>query len=255
MLRFSLRSILRRAGLCAAACPALLGGAAALAETGSIAPIPVITVGEPLADAPALIIFSRAADLSDQRKVYFSRASVSGPSAVVAMSSIRRPAAALRIISAPVQRKSGLSDLQRQTGLTMAMARAAIPSQMPVAARALTSAFGMRNHPVLGRRRAHLGIDLAAAYGSPIVATSDGEVSWADWAGGYGLAVAVDHGGGFQTRYGHMSRLNVVPGQHVRKGEIIGFVGSTGLSTGPHLHYEVRVNGQPVNPMPLLGGR
>jgi murein DD-endopeptidase MepM/ murein hydrolase activator NlpD len=126
---------------------------------------------------------------------------------------------------------------------------------MPVAATALTSRFGLREHPMLGIRRAHLGVDLAAPSGSPIVATSDGIVGEADWRGGYGLLVALEHGGGIETRYGHMSRLNVAAGQSVHKGDVIGFVGSTGLSTGPHLHYEVRVNGQPINPLPLLGSR
>ncbi|HEX7952005.1 MAG TPA: M23 family metallopeptidase [Burkholderiales bacterium] len=130
-----------------------------------------------------------------------------------------------------------------------------MPSRMPVAAYGLTSSFGFRQHPLLGVVRAHSGIDLAASSGSPIFATSDGRVGTADWRGGYGLFVALDHGGGVQTRYGHMSRLNVFPGQQVRKGDVIGFVGSTGLSTGPHLHYEVRLNGQAVNPIPYLKPR
>lgn len=124
-----------------------------------------------------------------------------------------------------------------------------LPSRMPVSAAALTSGFGWRRHPVLGSYRAHRGVDLAAPMGTPIIATSDGTVRAAGWSGGYGLLVALDHAGGMQTRYGHMSRLNVVPGQRVRSGEVIGFVGSTGMSTGSHLHYEVRVNGQAVNPM------
>jgi len=124
-----------------------------------------------------------------------------------------------------------------------------LPSGMPVAAVALTSRFGLRRHPILGTYRAHSGIDLAAPMGTPIVATSDGVVSMADWRGGYGLSVALDHGGGLESRYGHMSRLNVFAGERVRKGDIIGFVGSTGLSTGPHLHYELRVNGAAVNPL------
>lgn len=122
-------------------------------------------------------------------------------------------------------------------------------SGMPVASRAVTSGFGMRWHPMLGGMRAHHGVDLAAPTGSPVVATADGTVSTASWAGGYGLLVALDHGGGRQTRYGHLSRLNVAAGQAVRRGEIIGFVGSTGRSTGPHLHYETRVNGHAVNPL------
>ena len=113
----------------------------------------------------------------------------------------------------------------------------------------MTSGFGLRVHPILGGWRQHSGIDLAAPFGSPIVAPSEGVVSAAGWSGGYGLMVALEHGGGLETRYGHMSRLGVVPGQHVHRGEVIGFVGSTGLSTGPHLHYEMRINGRAVNPL------
>jgi murein DD-endopeptidase MepM/ murein hydrolase activator NlpD len=123
----------------------------------------------------------------------------------------------------------------------------ALPTSMPVAAR-MSSGFGLRTHPTLGGTRMHSGIDLAAAAGTPIVATSDGRVDTASWNGGYGLFVSLDHGGGVETRYGHMSRLNVAAGQEVRKGQVIGYVGSTGRSTGPHLHYEVRKNGRPVNP-------
>ncbi len=123
------------------------------------------------------------------------------------------------------------------------------PSGLPVSASSLTSGFGMRAHPLLGVRRPHLGIDLAAPIGTPIFATSDGTVSRAQWLGGYGLFLALEHGNGVETRYGHMSQLNVASGQRVRKGDVIGFVGSTGMSTGPHLHYEMRVNGQAVNPV------
>lgn len=131
----------------------------------------------------------------------------------------------------------------------------AMPAGMPVAARALTSGFGLRFHPLLNERRAHLGVDLAAASGSPIVATSPGVVSAEGYYGGYGDLVVINHGGGVETRYGHMSRSNVVAGQHVQRGDVIGYVGSTGLSTGPHLHYEVRIDGQAVDPIRTLSGR
>ena len=121
-------------------------------------------------------------------------------------------------------------------------------SAMPLVRGALTSGFGMRTHPILGGLRMHSGIDLAAPRGSPILATSDGVVGQAGWKGGYGLFVALEHSGGLETRYGHMSQLTVSTGQHVRKGDIIGYVGSTGRSTGPHLHYEMRMNGVPVRP-------
>lgn len=127
-----------------------------------------------------------------------------------------------------------------------------IPSRTPVSGVNLSSGFGMRVHPVLGGRRAHNGVDFAAPTGTPIYATADGVVSRAEWFGGYGLYVALEHGGEIQTRYGHMSRINVQAGQQVRKGDVIGFVGSTGRSTGPHLHYEVRIAGTPVNPIPFM---
>ena len=127
-----------------------------------------------------------------------------------------------------------------------------IPSRTPLEGLTMTSGYGMRTHPVLGGARAHKGIDLGAPVGTPIYATADGQVGKAAWFGGYGLYVQLEHGNALQTRYGHMSRLNVAEGQHVRKGDVIGFVGSTGRSTGPHLHYEVRVNGAAVNPIPYM---
>lgn len=117
----------------------------------------------------------------------------------------------------------------------------------------LTSGFGMREHPLLGVERPHLGVDLAAPRGTPVYATADGVVGAAGIHGGYGLSISIEHAGGMETRFGHLSRLNVVAGQRVRKGELIGLVGSTGLSTGPHLHYETRLNGRPVNPMNYMG--
>lgn len=136
-------------------------------------------------------------------------------------------------------------------GTAAAPARRAvsIPSIIPVEGVRLTSGYGMRVHPVLGGRRAHKGIDLGAPVGTPIRATADGVVNMADWNGGYGLYVELAHGSDMETRYGHMSRIAVAQGQQVRKGDVIGYVGSTGRSTGPHLHYEVRVNGESVNPM------
>ncbi|PZO66654.1 MAG: M23 family peptidase [Pelagerythrobacter marensis] len=127
-----------------------------------------------------------------------------------------------------------------------------IPSRMPLASARLSSDFGMRNHPVIGGRRAHKGIDLASPTGTPIYATADGTVDMAQANGAYGLYVQLDHGGALETRYAHMSRIAVAAGQRVRKGDILGYVGSTGRSTGPHLHYEVRVNGEAVNPIPYM---
>jgi len=130
--------------------------------------------------------------------------------------------------------------------------KVSIPSLIPVNGVKLTSDFGMRWHPVLGGRRAHKGVDLAAPIGTAIHAAADGMVSRADWFSGYGLYVSLEHGGQIETRYGHMSRLNVAAGQMVHKGDIVGYVGTTGRSTGPHLHYEVRDAGEAVNPMPYL---
>jgi murein DD-endopeptidase MepM/ murein hydrolase activator NlpD len=122
-------------------------------------------------------------------------------------------------------------------------------ARVPPGASKMSSSFGMRVHPIFGDVRMHSGVDYAAPLGAPIAASSDGRVNSAGWSGGYGLMVAVDHGKGVQSRYAHLSKLNVAAGQRVRKGEIIGFVGSTGRSTGSHLHYEVRVHGQAVDPV------
>ena len=118
----------------------------------------------------------------------------------------------------------------------------------PVPAR-ISSGFGMRMHPLLGFRRMHQGVDLRAGWGAPIVAAADGRVASAGWSGGYGNKVHIDHAGGIATSYSHMSRIAAAPGQTVRQGQVIGYVGSTGLSSGPHLHYEVSRNGRPVNPL------
>jgi len=111
-----------------------------------------------------------------------------------------------------------------------------------------SSRFGMRRHPILGYRRMHSGLDFRASYGTPIVAVTDGRVSGAGRMGGCGNAVRLDHGGGLQTRYCHMSRMAVRSGQSVRRGQVIGYVGSTGLSTGAHLHYEMYRSGRAVDP-------
>lgn len=111
-----------------------------------------------------------------------------------------------------------------------------------------TSGFGMRRHPILGYRRMHEGLDFKAGHGTPIVAVTDGRVSAAGRAGGCGIAVRLEHGDGLSTRYCHMSRMAVARGQAVKRGQVIGYVGSTGLSTGPHLHYEMYRGGRAINP-------
>jgi murein DD-endopeptidase MepM/ murein hydrolase activator NlpD len=112
----------------------------------------------------------------------------------------------------------------------------------------VTSNFGMRRHPILGYVRRHAGMDFHAAYGTPIHAVTDGYVLSAGRAGGCGNAVKLQHAAGLATRYCHMSQMAVSAGQQVRRGQVIGYVGTTGLSTGAHLHYEMYRNGQAINP-------
>lgn len=116
----------------------------------------------------------------------------------------------------------------------------------------ISSGFGWRQHPILGHLRFHAGIDFAGSYGSPIQAADRGTVILAGWYGGYGNTVIIDHGDGIATLYGHTSKLYVSEGQSVQLGQAIAAVGSSGLSTGPHLHFEVRKNGEPVDPMNYL---
>ena len=112
----------------------------------------------------------------------------------------------------------------------------------------VTSGFGMRFHPILGHARFHRGIDVGAPAGSPITAAADGRVASAGWHGGYGQQVAIAHADGVRTTYSHMSRIAAHAGELVRRGQVIGYVGSTGLSTGPHLHFEAYKGGRPVDP-------
>lgn len=116
----------------------------------------------------------------------------------------------------------------------------------------ITSPFGWRVHPVFGTEKFHTGLDIAADYGDPIVASNSGTVIYADWMGGYGNAVMIDHGGGIVTLYGHNSSLAVYDGQQVAKGQIIAYAGSTGYSTGPHCHFEVRIHGEVTDPLDYL---
>jgi murein DD-endopeptidase MepM/ murein hydrolase activator NlpD len=139
----------------------------------------------------------------------------------------------------------------RGNGLDASLTRGG-GNPLPPKTEVLSSGFGMRRHPILGGWRPHLGVDLAAPTGTPVRATRDGRVGAAGWRGGYGLSVELEHSQGLETRYGHMSRLNVVRGQRVQRGEVIGWVGSTGLSTGPHLHYETRLQGRAVDPLPSM---
>ncbi len=125
------------------------------------------------------------------------------------------------------------------------------PSLWPVNGR-IMSPFGARSDPFSGEGAVHTGVDLSAALGTPVKATADGVVMFAGWSGGYGKLVVVDHGGGLETYYAHLSRFEVLPGQEIRRGDTVGKSGGTGHATGPHLHYEVRMGGNPVNPYAFL---
>jgi murein DD-endopeptidase MepM/ murein hydrolase activator NlpD len=125
------------------------------------------------------------------------------------------------------------------------------PSLWPVEG-TLLSSFGGRTDPFSGEGAIHTGVDLSAHMGTPVRAAADGIVIFAEWMGGYGKLIRVDHGNGLQTYYGHLSGFDVVPGQEIRRGDIIGRSGASGRVTSPHLHYEVRMGGTPVNPYPFL---
>ncbi|MDD3115250.1 MAG: peptidoglycan DD-metalloendopeptidase family protein [Anaerovibrio sp.] len=116
----------------------------------------------------------------------------------------------------------------------------------------VTSEFGWRTHPIFGTARFHSGLDIGGDYGMPIYAAASGTVIYAGWISGYGNAVIIDHGGGVTTLYGHNESLNVSEGQSVSQGQVIAMCGSTGNSTGPHCHFEVRENGEPVSPYGYL---
>ena len=129
----------------------------------------------------------------------------------------------------------------------------AVPSDKPVKTGAFTSGYGVRSDPFRGSAAMHAGIDLAGAVGTSIYATADGIISDAGYnSDGYGNLVKIDHGRGIETRYGHLSAMIVRAGQRVKRGELIGRMGSTGRSTGSHLHYEVRIDGRAVNPVPFM---
>ena len=126
---------------------------------------------------------------------------------------------------------------------------ALVPYRKPVVGEVeFTSGFGIRTDPFLGRPAMHTGLDFRAAMGDPVRATANGKVASAGWAGGYGRMVEIDHGNGLSTRYGHLSEIGVKVGDPIKIGQVIGAVGSTGRSTGPHLHYETRIDGEAVDP-------
>jgi murein DD-endopeptidase MepM/ murein hydrolase activator NlpD len=143
-----------------------------------------------------------------------------------------------------------LASVKTRVEKQQALARAT-PSMMPLAGW-LSSGYGTRTDPFNGRPDFHPGLDIVADRGTPVKATADGTVQSAGFDGNYGNAVVIDHGYGIGTRFGHLLRFVVTPGQTVRRGEIVGYVGATGRATSPHLHYEILLNGQPINPLRLL---
>lgn len=128
----------------------------------------------------------------------------------------------------------------------------AIPSVQPVQKLNFTSNFGIRSDPFRGTAAMHAGVDIPGPVGTPIYATADGIIDHAARLGGYGNMVEINHGKGIATRYGHLSKILVADGARVTRGQLIALMGSTGRSTGPHLHYEVRIDGHAVNPIPFL---
>ncbi len=130
----------------------------------------------------------------------------------------------------------------------------ATPQGWPATGR-LTSGYGMREHPRYGVRKLHTGVDISVALGTPLHATADGVVSFADQSAGNGNVVVLEHGSGFSTVYAHNTKNLVHAGQTVKRGDVVAYSGSTGVSTGPHVHYEVWKNGRSVNPAPFLAGR
>tara|TARA_R110000782_G_scaffold167129_4_gene259121 strand:+ start:8318 stop:9082 length:765 start_codon:yes stop_codon:yes gene_type:complete len=140
------------------------------------------------------------------------------------------------------------------SGAAQLSAAVYIPTGRPVDDLALTSNYGARSDPFTGRTRMHKGIDIPGPVGTPIYATADGIVSRAQWVNGYGNLVEISHGNDTETRYGHLSKLIVEPNTRVRRGQIIGLMGSTGRSTGSHLHYEIRIAGAAINPLPFVTG-
>ncbi|GAB4481132.1 MAG: hypothetical protein OHK0018_12550 [Erythrobacter tepidarius] len=227
-MKFAVRQMSKIAALCCAALLTAAGTTPALANTASSAS------ANASADVAAPVKPDQADPLAagDQRfkALFASWTALERTSPNVGVGALAETA-----YSAPVSRPT-----------------ISVPSRMPLEGAALTSGFGMRTHPVLGGRRQHAGIDLAAPTGTPVYATADGLVGRADWYSSYGLYVSINHGASMETRYAHLSRLAVAAGDSVKKGDLIGYVGSTGRSTGPHLHYEVRIDGVAVNPIPYM---
>lgn len=204
---------------------------APVADAPSAAPVLESASSITLEQPSGAVALVEAGDALGQRR-YAARRSVGGASVVrFSLFPVAVPSAA------PLTGSPSIADLRPW--------RAA----MPINRGRLTSLFGPRLHPTLGGWRRHKGIDVAAPHGTPVRAASDGTVSVSGWQGGYGIAVRIQHPGGVETRYAHLSRTAVSAGQTVSAGDVIGYVGSTGRSTGAHLHYEVRRGQTAIDPL------
>jgi murein DD-endopeptidase MepM/ murein hydrolase activator NlpD len=152
---------------------------------------------------------------------------------------------------------SGAATIGISMGLTRSATTAdwarlnAAPNLWPVEGH-ITGSFGERIDPFNGEGAFHSGVDISSSFGTPVIAPADGTVVFADFLGGYGRAIVIDHGHGVTTRFGHLANFAVIAGQQIQRGDTIGYVGLSGRSTGPHLHYEVRINDTPVNPHKYL---
>jgi murein DD-endopeptidase MepM/ murein hydrolase activator NlpD len=156
-------------------------------------------------------------------------------------------AAALEFKTRHLEQQLQFYEILRQQSVT--------PSIWPVEGGRLTDGFGDRRNPFGGySSEFHAGQDIATNYGTPVIATANGVVTFAGCQSGYGQVVVIDHGDGLTTRYGHLSHIDAVIGQNITRGDMVGKVGSTGRSTGPHVHYEIRINDEPVDPTPYLPG-
>jgi murein DD-endopeptidase MepM/ murein hydrolase activator NlpD len=195
-------------------------------------------------DSKAKRMRSVMADLGmDGKKIGSPAAGIGGPYVPV---TLRKDAGAFERQFYRVQ--VSRADVERLTRTI-----AAVPVRKPIMGEIdLSSGFGVRSDPFLGRPAMHSGLDFRSETGDPVRATANGVVESAGWNGGYGNMVEIDHGNGFSTRYGHMSKIEVKVGQQIKIGQIIGRVGSTGRSTGPHLHYETRIDGDAVDPQKFL---
>jgi murein DD-endopeptidase MepM/ murein hydrolase activator NlpD len=147
--------------------------------------------------------------------------------------------------------ESGLAGVKSRVENQQALVRAT-PTLWPIRGGWLTSLFGSRKDPFTGQPDFHSGLDISADRGTPVRATADGTVEAAGYQGNYGNAIVLAHGFGIGTRFGHLSQFAVRPGQRVKRGEVIGYVGATGRATSPHLHYEILINGQAINPLRIL---